>query len=207
MFQMSQMAKAVKAAIPKPKTDSIMIDMETMATRADAVILSIGAVKFQRETDYIDNDAFYAICSIGGQEKRHMSPDTLAWWVSQDAKAKSIFLAPEKVSLGVALGQLKSWCDDDSRLLWANGADFDIPLILHALDTHGFSPLVRYYNHRCYRTMKNEYTMVPQPDFQGTAHNALMDAMHQAKHLQAIYKFKNEGTILAPSKGFSAKKG
>lgn len=205
MTQMEQMARA-KSDAPKPKTDSIMIDMETLATRADAVILSIGAVKFQRETDYIDDAAFYAICTVGSQLNRHMSGSTLEWWMSQDAKAKAIFSSPDKLPLSQALAQLSEWSDDEFRTLWANGADFDIPLILHALDTHNLKPLVRYYNHRCYRTMKNEYTMVPQPTFEGTAHNALMDAIHQARHLQAIYKFKNAGTIAAPAKGFSAKK-
>ena len=40
-----------------PKYDNIMIDTETMATSPDAVILSLGAVKFTTDGQ-IDDNAF-----------------------------------------------------------------------------------------------------------------------------------------------------
>lgn len=37
----------------------LMIDLETLGTSADAVILSVGAVKFDLESDKIDDEGFY----------------------------------------------------------------------------------------------------------------------------------------------------
>ena len=42
----------------------VMVDLETLATSADAVILSIGAVRFDLETGEIDDAGFYASISV-----------------------------------------------------------------------------------------------------------------------------------------------
>lgn len=201
--QMEQMARASKAA-PPPKIDSVMIDLETLGTQADAAILSIGAVKFVRNGDYIDDAAFYASIAFGSQPQRFISGDTLAWWMKQSDEARAAWSEPGKISLGSALGQMKEWLGkSDETLFYSNGADFDIPMIEHALRTYGYSPLGNFWNHRCYRTMKSEYPSVQVP--REGAHNALMDAIYQAKHLQAIYRFKREGKLDVPKKGFSAR--
>ena len=38
----------------------IMIDLETLGTVADAAIMSIGAVRFDLDSDKIDDTGFYA---------------------------------------------------------------------------------------------------------------------------------------------------
>lgn len=190
---------------PKPKCDSVMIDTETLGVRADAVILSIGAVKFVRNGDYIDDAAFYTALDFGSQTDRHINAETLSWWMGQSAEARQVFTDPVKMRLRDALSDLVAWIGDTNNMLvWSNGGDFDIPLINHALGTYNMPQLVKFWNNRCYRTMKSEYHMVPPPQREG-AHNAMMDAIFQAKHLQAIYKFKNTGGIDVPAKGFSAK--
>lgn len=177
--------------------DNIMIDLETLGLTADSVILSVGAVKFNMD-DGMDDAAFYAVCSISSQSRRHVNGDTLAWWMSQNESAKNIFTDPAKQPLEKVLLDLKQFVDRDDYLLWSNGADFDIPMVAHAMRMYEIAPLVKFYNHRCFRTYKNEYKSCPQPPFEGTKHNALMDAIHQARWLQAIHAFKR-----APAKGFA----
>jgi len=45
----------------------------------------------------------------------------------------------------------------------------------------------KYYNSQCFRTMKVQHASTPEPAFQGTRHNALADAQHQARWLQSIW--------------------
>ena len=47
---------------------NIMIDLETLGNRSDAVILSLGAVKFDLTSGKIDDQGFYASISIDSNQ-------------------------------------------------------------------------------------------------------------------------------------------
>lgn len=201
---MEQMQQMAPRATSEPECDNVMLDLETLGLTADSVILSIGAVKFTMD-GFISDKAFYAVCSLASQSQRHINADTLAWWMGQSEMAKAVFTDPGKIPLDSALADLHHWFgSNDKMLLWSNGADFDIPMINHALRVHGFDPLTKHWNHRCFRTLKQEYAMVQKPPFEGTQHNALIDAIHQAKWAQAIAEYKR-GVKPPPAKsGFAA---
>lgn len=168
----------------------IMIDFETLGTVADAVIMSIGAVKFDLDSDRIDDDGFYASISIDSNlaMKRRIQEDTLIWWMGQPADAQAVFHEP-KQTLESGLIELTDWMGHSDYHIWANGADFDTPMLAHAFVQHGMEVPWKFWNSRCFRT----YKKLPQarqvnfvPD--GTKHNALTDALNQAKHLQLIQR-------------------
>lgn len=172
----------------------IMIDTETLSTRADGVIISIGAVKFDPHSDAIDPLGFYRSISIDSNTDagRHISEDTLLWWFKQSVEAQAVFSEP-KVVLGIALDELAEWVDHPNYQIWSNGADFDIPMLAHAFHTHGLAAPWKFYNSRCFRTMKNlpfakNAAKVDNP----LKHNALNDAVTQAKQLQQYYKAMKE---------------
>lgn len=184
---MTQMEAMAPRAVPKKYTH-IMIDMETLGLTADAVILSIGAVKFNLDGE-ISDKCLYGVCDIESQLRRHINGGTLAWWMEQHVDAKNIFR--DGVPLAHVLENMRKFVDHEDYFVWSNGADFDIPLLSHALRTHDMQPLFKHWNHRCFRTIKEEYKSCPKPPFEGTKHNALMDAIYQAKWLIDIYKFKS----------------
>lgn len=167
----------------------IMIDMETLGTVADAVIMSIGAVKFDIDSGEIDPEGFYASVSIDSNLAvgRRVQEDTLIWWLKQDAAAQGVFNEP-KISLPAALEDFHAWFEPTMHRqykVWSNGADFDIPMICHAWMTHSIAPPWAFFNSRCFRTLKSlpqagMAVKVPNPG----KHNALIDAHTQA--LQAI---------------------
>lgn len=171
------------------KTDSVMFDAETLGTSADAVILSIGAVKFDLETGVIDDNGFYASISIESNQDfgRRIQEDTLLWWLKQDIAAQSVF-HEAKITLSDALGDMSDWLGTDHRTVWSNGADFDIPMISHAYGQARIEAPWKFWNSRCFRTYKNlpgaKAVSVP---FAGTKHNALADAYHQAQMACAIH--------------------
>lgn len=180
----------------------IMLDLETLGTQADAIILSIGACKFNLDGS-MDDRAFYAACLPESQPNRHMSYDTLRWWLGQGDEAKRVFTDPNAIDLYTALVNFNAWfnheSDEPEYMLWSNGADFDIPIMTHAMRQMHVEKASnwKFYLHRCFRTIKNEYPKVPKPLYEGAQHNALVDAIQQAKWLQAIYQQKENPTGFA----------
>jgi DNA polymerase III epsilon subunit-like protein len=172
------------------KLREIMIDNETLGTTADAVIISIGAVKFDLETGEISDEAFYRSISIDSnlEFKRRISEDTLIWWFKQDAAAQGVFHEP-KEHLADVLVELSDWVGAGDHTIWSNGADFDIPMIAHAYTQCGVEIPWKFYNSRCYRTYKNlpgaKNIRVPAT---GVKHNALSDAYQQAQTVCEIHK-------------------
>lgn len=183
------MAKA-KTKTQKIQYGNIMLDMETLGTRADAVIMSIGAVKFDIDHGVCD-EAFYVSVSIDSNHEaaqRHISEDTILWWMEQSKEAQRVFSEP-KSTLCSALVDFQEWVDHDNYQVWSNGADFDVPMLAHAYHTNGLTAPWKFYNARCFRTMKSLVVAktVPKP-VNECAHNALQDAITQAQWLINIQK-------------------
>lgn len=167
----------------------IMIDLETLGTVADACIMSIGAVKFDLDTGAIEDHGFYASVSIDSnlELKRRVQEDTLIWWMNQGESAKGVF-NETKQTLRDALVDLSDWIGTDDCHMWSNGADFDLPMISHALVQCGITVPWKFYNSRCFRTYKNlPGAKNVKVHFSGTKHNALFDAIHQAQTAHAIH--------------------
>ena len=168
----------------------VMVDNETLATTADAVILSIGAVKFDLSTGEIDNDGFYRSISIESNLdlKRRISEDTLIWWLKQDVAAQQVF-HEQKETLETALTEFSDWLGNDDNTMWSNGADFDIPMLAHAYTQLGMEVPWKFWNSKCFRTYKNlpgaKDIRVPPL---GVKHNALSDAFQQAQTVAAIHR-------------------
>lgn len=168
----------------------IMVDLETLGTAADSVILSIGAVRFDLDKGKIDDEGFYSSISIESNLawKRRISEDTLLWWFKQGAAAQQVFFEPKKV-LEESLVQFSDWIGNDDHTMWSNGADFDLPMLAHAYSVCGIEVPWKFWNSRCYRTYKNlpgaKNAKLPA---QGIKHNAMADAYSQAQSVIAIHK-------------------
>ena len=170
----------------------IMIDVESLGTRSDAVILSLGAVKFDLDSDKIDDKAFYASISIDSNLElgRRIQEDTLLWWLKQEIAAQSVF-HEEKIVLPQALEDFSDWVGTDDYEVWSNGADFDLPMVAHAYAQIQMETPWKFWASNCFRTYKKlpgAKALASAVLFAGTKHNALADAVHQAQVVQAIHK-------------------
>ena len=170
-----------------------MVDCETLGTVADAVIMSIGAVRFDLTTGEIDDAGFYSSVSIESNldYKRRIQEDTLLWWLKQSPAAQAVFTEP-KTTLETALCDLSDWINavnhNDKHCVWSNGADFDLPMLAHAYTQVTVDIPWKFWNSRCVRTYKS----LPQAAHvnvtrKGTHHNALQDAIYQAQLVHAIH--------------------
>lgn len=173
--------------------NDVMVDLETLGKRAGSVILSIGAVKFDPKTGFVDtNGSFYRAVTLESAVRYGLTidPDTLRWWMRQTKEAQAVFNDPTAVSIQAALVEFAEWCDEDGNYddikMWGNGASFDNPILAAAFEAVDIIQPWKFWNDRCYRTKKAEAKHVPFNRV-GLAHNALDDAVSQATHLCQIY--------------------
>ena len=174
----------------------VMVDLETLGTAPGSVILSIGAVAFneaQPETEWLTLDIKPISVASSRRYGLTVDEDTLSWWLRQEDAALVLLrdcLTPAAANLHDAVKKLRDWYPVGARM-WGNGADFDNVLLKCACDAVGVKLPYGYNANRCYRTMRNEFKdKVEEAAFQGLRHDALADAMHQTRHLQAIWAHK-----------------
>lgn len=170
----------------------ISIDLETLGNRSDAAILSIGAAALNRDTGKIGPTMYQIIDLDDALRHGTVRGDTLKWWMQQSAQAKAVFTATNRVSLYEGLRALNDFVRalPADVCVWGNGSSFDISILEHAYDrvadrgTPGFKEEWKFWSVRDLRTAVDladvSKTDVP---FTGVAHNAIDDAVHQAKVL------------------------
>lgn len=175
----------------------IMVDLETLDNRSTSIILSLGACRIDWDNGVIADPFYVSICpdscrAAGLTE----SADTKAWWARQSEEARRVFTEP-KVSLEEGLIEFHRYLDRWNRnklKLWGNGSDFDNVIIANGYNAVGLDAPWRFYNNRCFRTVKNVYSdVIVTPQRKGTYHNALDDARYQAEILLQL-KGKISGT-------------
>ncbi len=165
----------------------VMIDLETLGVRNSAIILSIGAVKFDPFTNELDEE-FHVRLNLDDQEKagRYAESSTVVWWMQQSEQARQNLLNMNPIHVISALGMLSTFCAKTNGV-WGNGTMFDNALVLSLAESFGHPRPWSYKLDRCFRTFKNVFFNVQEPERQGVFHDALDDAKHQARWLQKIY--------------------
>lgn len=161
----------------------VMVDLETLGNGSNAVITSVGAVRFHATGI---KDSFYEFvdpqsCVDAGLK---MDVSTVLWWMGQSDDARAAF-KNKGLPLVTVLAAFDAWFPKDA-CLWGNGATFDNVILSNAYKAVGMKAPWPFWGDRCYRTVKAMYPDTKAPAFQGTAHNALDDAAHQARHLILI---------------------
>lgn len=177
--------------------NNLMIDIECMSRKSDAAIVSIGAVFFEPSTGDIGPQFHRAIdlkssSDFGG----HIEPETVVWWLKQSAEARAA-ITGGAITIGLALTQFSEFiaaeCDLSWVKVWGNGAGFDNIIVRSAFDRCGIECPWQFWNDRDVRTIVEMGRAVgfdPKKDmpFTGEVHNALDDAIHQAKYVSAIWQ-------------------
>lgn len=171
----------------------VMVDLETLGQTPGAKILSIGAVVF--DTDGLSHE-FYCEVRRDSQGGLLEDPDTLEWWLKQNAAARDRLFEDrdDKLDLDVALINFGNWMGDVAGLdakgvpqtyVWGNGGDFDNAFLQVAYKQLDIPTPWHFWNNRCYRTLKGQWREILLKR-QGVYHNALDDAKSQAEHAVAI---------------------
>ena len=177
-----------------------MLDLETMGTRPGALLLSIGAVRFDpyapfdpTAPDETKFERFHVGITMESCTLFDLTiePGTLQWWMHTDRRSAWEELEMlEKVDLPTALDAFSQWLGQTPfDAIWGNSASFDCGLLLAAYQKVGLDAPWKFWHERCYRTLRSLAPQVAIPQTAGTAHNALADAIREAAHTQAIYRW------------------
>lgn len=181
----------------------IMIDLETLSTKPNGVILSIGAVAFNCRVEEEKNREYFH--EIGGKKEiweeqvlfgRHKCKDTVAWWKNQSPEAKTIF---KTATIESTLEMLEKFTEFVKRqhpqaFIWSNGANFDGVMLRSLYETYDLECPWKFWQESCFRTYRNHMALVIDNDkwtFEGVQHDALADAKHQTKILVDLVRKKN----------------
>jgi hypothetical protein len=168
----------------------VMIDLETLATSTDAVILTIGAVRFDPFGSDIKEpamDSFYVKVDIDSCDELGLvsNDDTIAWWAQQSKEAQAeAFEGGDRVHIREAFDRLYKFCWGAKRV-WSNGAAFDVPICEHVYKKLNKAIPWSFWAVRDVRTAFDLGINPNRPPVM--AHHALQDAWNQAVGIQNVY--------------------
>jgi hypothetical protein len=157
----------------------MMIDLETLSTKTNGVILSCGAVVFNEN---IINEQYWILNQYEQIAKgRVVDLSTLEWWGKQDKRAyDDAFSSYDSTFMNnFAIEITELYKQHDCKEIWCQGADFDIPMVESLFETIKYPIFFKYSAKRDSRTVRKLYRG-KEPELKGVAHNALDDARHQA---------------------------
>lgn len=168
----------------------VMIDLETLSTRSDAVILTIGAVKFDRKEGLdkkLNKDTFYRRVTIGSCRllKMHISHETYEWWNKQNKEVKEEAFEKDRVSIQEALQEFVKWFGD-CQYVWSHGSGFDIVILENAFRKCEIKCPWMFFNCRDTRTLY-DIANVDVKKYRTNHHHALYDCYSQIKGVQEAY--------------------
>ena len=176
---------------------NLMVDIETMGTRPSSPVLAVGAVFFDPATGKT-GPQFYRVASLRSEMENGAVPDadTVMWWMTQSDKAReAIAYKPSHINeVLLNLCEFAQASSSASKIqLWGNGAGFDNVLLIDAYRRADLRPFWNFWNDRDVRTiveLGRQIGIDPKRDmpFTGDQHNALDDAIHQAKYVSAIWQ-------------------
>lgn len=178
----------------------VMVDLETMGKKHNAPIVAIGAVVFDPATGSI-GESFYKVVCLESSVNwgAVIDPSTVIWWLRQSSEARSAIVNDDAIPLQDALLQFREFVSDNvaggskKAQVWGNGASFDNSILRSSYDCIAEDYPWEYWNDRDVRTMVelgqaisfDPKTTIPS---EGSRHNALADAIHQARYVSAIWQ-------------------
>ncbi|PXM53259.1 exonuclease [Klebsiella variicola] len=178
----------------------VMVDLETMGKKHNAPIVAIGAVVFDPATGSI-GESFYKVVCLESSVNwgAVIDPSTVIWWLKQSSEARSAIVNDDAIPLQDALLQFREFVSDNvaggskKAQVWGNGASFDNSILRSSYDCIAEDYPWEYWNDRDVRTMVelgqaisfDPKTTIP---FEGSRHNALADAIHQARYVSAVWQ-------------------
>ena len=171
-------------------TTHAMIDLETLGTGPDCVVLTIGGVKFNPNLVSTPREEFYYRFEVDEQlEKgRTTQESTLEWWGKQEASVREEALGDEnRTPVLEVLQALNKWCVS-ADTIWCQGPAFDIVILENLLKQYNHHTPWPFWKIRDSRTLFGIMPKDPRKAIDFAAHNALEDCKVQALCVQQTIK-------------------
>jgi DNA polymerase III epsilon subunit-like protein len=168
-------------------TTRVMVDLETLGLNPGAAILSIGAVKFDRDGlgDEFHQNVSLESCQEVGLE---IDADTLEWWLGQDESVQGVLTGGNQLSR--VLHDFTAFYDGSDEI-WAYSPQFDCSILAHAYDVTERRKPWTYRDERDCRTLAS-LSVWPDMEQEGELHDALADAKYQARQtIETLHRIES----------------
>lgn len=167
-----------------------MCDLETVDNRPSAAILQVGIVKFTSK-EILEKFKLDIYVPTQLELGRTMNFDTICWWAGQKHMKETFDKCnnPDtSVTPSLAAMQMVNFFLNDGKemAVWSNGVDFDTVILESYFETFGHKAPWKFWNKRCYKTIKRMFNVEGNLKREGTHHTAIDDAIHQTKGIQAF---------------------
>ena len=164
---------------------NMMIDVETLSTQNNAVVLSVGVVVF--DADIISTlGAVISDPDVQAEYGAHVQPSTALWWMKQSEEARQQF--KNGAPTVQVLDQVSSlYTSLKCNTIWSYGSNFDICVLENLYKLFDMQVPWTYKNVRCHRTLVSLFPHI-QREEPVVKHNALDDAIAQAKTCMRILR-------------------
>lgn len=176
-----------------------MLDIETLGTGSNSLVLSIGAVEFS-----LSGNTFRQFSINLPILEQIVNPtvdidmETIKWWKAQSAEAKALLLY--KKPCRSVKGGLIAFCDFikqfENPLIWGNGCTFDNVIMRNLFKSFSVVFPTAYYTDMDVRTIiqlaGHERVKELTGKFTGTKHDAIADCLHQVKLVSNSYSLLKE---------------
>lgn len=106
------------------------IDIETLSTRTNAMVLSIGIAVVNDENGLLYSNVFYP--DLGSQGGRHIDPRTVQWWMGQGEQARKLAFveqAQQRFFRGILTSMDRFFKIHTVEEVWGNGPVMDIAIL------------------------------------------------------------------------------
>ena len=170
----------------------IMLDLESLGTRPDCAILTLGAIKFNPYVLDSFGDSLYLRIDVDEQLAlgREVQEDTLTWWSNQAEDVREEALGEgNRVSLTEMYRQLNRFCVGATNI-WCQGPAFDIVILENIYRQMGWPTPWQFWQIRESRTLFGVHGD-PREKNKAGLHNALEDCVSQAQGVQQIFHRNN----------------
>lgn len=173
----------------------VMLDLETYGTGRDAAIASIGAVRFdllRGDVGELARDRFHVRVDLTiSKSPGVLTASTVEWWLKQPDAARRQLVAGNRISLNDAVVGFAMWVGSRGDAnVWGCGANFDEVVLGDAFARHGQAWPFKFWRSRCFRTLKELGSArgIREPMRAGTHHDAMDDALHQARWACEVWR-------------------
>lgn len=171
----------------------ISVDLETLGNGPQAMIVAIGAVKFDAFGGA--GETFYRVVDLDAPGGGVMDISTVLWWFRQSEEARRVFTDPEleRLPLMNTLVEFSEFLGFTDELeegkypdieLWQRG-DADHRWLTSAYQGVGLKEPYGFWQWKDQRTFCDRFKD-RLPPRTGVAHNALDDAIYQAQCIVAV---------------------
>jgi len=170
-----------------------MIDIETLSTKPNSLILTVGIIKFNKDNDITaleKMESLYLRINKDSCEKLGMdiNQNTVEWWSKQSKESKyEVFENKDRFDIKDALLKISSFLKGHKNI-WAHSPNFDIIILENAYNMCGLDIPWKFWDLRDTRTVYS-LASVNLKDFssKNDKHNSLLDSYSQILALKQSF--------------------